>query len=418
MADVEKPGLFRAQALLFRQRQGEGRPRLVTPPGSGPICGLLIAILLAGLAYLGSSDYTRKATVSGYVQTSEITKRVYPTVTGTVLSLSVEPGEKVTLHQVLATLRTATDMSQQDRDELLAGYDRQIADATQQVTDLADSERAQHQELSLRIAAAHRALRHIRRMMRFQAQKVAQLKLTRAAVRPLFESKRLSRVEWQGFSGALLDGQQALERLAASASAKRDQVRELEIQLQKLVVDTRGRSAALRQQISRIEMSRRSLAVKAEAKITADIDGKVADVFVQPGDRVSIAQPLLSITPHQSHFVACLLIPSRAVGLLTVGQRVNLLYDAFPYEHFGTFRARIVQLSKNALAPGDSSLSLAGRQPFFKAIAKIDQPWVMVHGKRIPLRAGMSLRADIFLDRRTLLTWILGPLSALGARNL
>jgi membrane fusion protein len=43
---------------------------------------------------------------------------------------------------------------------------------------------------------------------------------------------------------------------------------------------------------------------------------------------------------------------------------------------------------------------------------------VDAYGKRIPLQPDMLLRADIILESRTLMSWLLNPLIGVGARAM
>jgi membrane fusion protein len=50
--------------------------------------------------------------------------------------------------------------------------------------------------------------------------------------------------------------------------------------------------------------------------------------------------------------------------------------------------------------------------------AALDRPDVDAYGDKIPLQPDMLLRADIILDRRTLMNWLLNPLLGAGARAM
>ena len=103
---------------------------------------------------------------------------------------------------------------------------------------------------------------------------------------------------------------------------------------------------------------------------------------------------------------------ARAIGFVEVGQQVRLLYDAFPYQHYGTYRGRIVQVSQTILAGTDISVPLTLEGPAYRAIVELEQPDVDVNGKRVPLQPDMLLKADIILERRTLIDWMLNPVTS------
>ncbi len=118
----------------------------------------------------------------------------------------------------------------------------------------------------------------------------------------------------------------------------------------------------------------------------------------------------IEIVPDASPLQAELLIPTRAAGFVSVGQEVRFLYDAFPYQNFGAYTGRIVELSHTVLTRSDTAGPLVPEEPVYKAVAVLDRPDVDASGRKAPLQAGMLLKAEIILDRRSLANWILDPL--------
>ncbi|MCJ8273933.1 MAG: hypothetical protein MJK04_31605, partial [Psychrosphaera sp.] len=46
----------------------------------------------------------------------------------------------------------------------------------------------------------------------------------------------------------------------------------------------------------------------------------------------------------------------------------------------------------------------------------LQSPYVTAYGRDIDLQAGMSLNADIILEKRTLMQWLLDPLYSISGR--
>ena len=49
-------------------------------------------------------------------------------------------------------------------------------------------------------------------------------------------------------------------------------------------------------------------------------------------------------------------------------------------------------------------------EPAYKVTAQLDRPDIEAYGRRITLQPDMLLKADIILERRSLLQWLFGPL--------
>jgi membrane fusion protein len=133
-----------------------------------------------------------------------------------------------------------------------------------------------------------------------------------------------------------------------------------------------------------------------------------------PGQAADPKRLQLQIVPTNSPLQAELFIPVRAIGFVEVGQDVRILFDAFPYQRFGTYHGRIVKVSQTVLLDSDVVGPIKLKEPAYTATVALDRPDITAHGKKIPLQPDMSLSADIILEKRTLANWILSPLRHMG----
>jgi membrane fusion protein len=134
------------------------------------------------------------------------------------------------------------------------------------------------------------------------------------------------------------------------------------------------------------------------------VAGIVAHQMIEPGQAVQGGQALLSILPQGSHLQAMLLVPSRAIGFIAPGDRVQLRYQAFPYQKFGHHVGRVLQVSRSAIEPKD------GGEPRYLVLVELEQQAITAYGKLEPLRPGMLVDADILGEKRKLYEWVLEPL--------
>jgi membrane fusion protein len=149
--------------------------------------------------------------------------------------------------------------------------------------------------------------------------------------------------------------------------------------------------------------------------IRAPTAGRVSSVQATVGRSADTRELQLEIAPIDSALQAELFVPTRAVGFVEVGQRVRILYDAFPYQKFGAYAGRLIKASQTILTSSDVSGPVTLKEPVYKVTAALDRPDVDAYGKKMSLQAGMLLKADIILERRSLLHWLLEPL--LSART-
>ena len=109
--------------------------------------------------------------------------------------------------------------------------------------------------------------------------------------------------------------------------------------------------------------------------------------------------------------------PSRAIGFARVGQSVRLMYDAFPYQQFGSFAGTVAAISHTALAPGDIDAPLKLAEPAYRLRVRLDAQAVAAFGGVYPLQPGMTLKANVVLEKQSFLGWLLEPLNAVRHRT-
>lgn len=144
--------------------------------------------------------------------------------------------------------------------------------------------------------------------------------------------------------------------------------------------------------------------------IEAPIDGTLSTVLYKVGQYTKISQPLAQILPDDSELVAELLIPPQNIGFLNQQNQILLRYDAYPYEHFGSYSAVIKEISQSIMTDGEEDKPLQIRGPYYKVTAKLMKQSVRVYGVDKKIQYGMTLSAVISGSKRKVWQWILDPI--------
>ena len=138
---------------------------------------------------------------------------------------------------------------------------------------------------------------------------------------------------------------------------------------------------------------------------------------------ISASVPMLTIVPKGVALEAQLFGPSSAVGFIRAGQRVLLRYQAYPYQKFGQYEGTVASVSRSAISPAELSQQLAGltslygaNVPVYRITVTLGSQNVRAYGEAVPLQPGMQLEADIMMERRRLIEWVLDPLFTLTGR--
>jgi multidrug efflux pump subunit AcrA (membrane-fusion protein) len=105
---------------------------------------------------------------------------------------------------------------------------------------------------------------------------------------------------------------------------------------------------------------------------------------------------------------AQLLVDSNTVDRLHPGQEVQLKYEAFPFQTYGVFTGKVQAVSDR---PIEAPASQTGESvPMYPVRVELAQQQISVAGTPKPLRSGMTLTANVVLERKTLLNWLLEPM--------
>jgi membrane fusion protein len=220
----------------------------------------------------------------------------------------------------------------------------------------------------------------------------------------------MSDVERKHREEAVLDDKQKLASLGQQAASLKDKINETRYSLEQLPTVMAGKLQPLRNDLASAEQRIAEINGRRAYVVRAPVTGRVSLLQAHIGQAVDPQRLQLEIVPSHSILQAQLFIPARAAGFVRVGQRVRILYDAFPYQKFGTYGGRITEVSQTILTSSDVSGPIALKEPAYKVVVALDRPDIETRDKKIPLRPDMLLKADIILEKRTLISWLVEPL--------
>ena len=122
---------------------------------------------------------------------------------------------------------------------------------------------------------------------------------------------------------------------------------------------------------------------------------------------------LVTIVPTNAHMEIWLYAPTRAVGFVHPGQQVRLFFDAFPYQKYGAGRGRVTAVSRVPIEPAALDSALGIQEPVFRIRVAIDQAVPRLADADTRLRPGMTLTANLVLERRSLWEVLFNPFRSL-----
>jgi membrane fusion protein len=170
-----------------------------------------------------------------------------------------------------------------------------------------------------------------------------------------------------------------------------------------------------RRQVGDLELERRKFALRIATlqklldgaredvvRVRAPFDGTVVSIQKRnAGDVVTYGQELCRIARSDSELIAEIVPPEDGVSRLRVGQRVQLFYQAYPYERFGTGRATVKWISP-------ASVAASGGEGFLLRATLDLQTFGSAAAGRL-LKAGMRGEARVIAGRQTMIQFVFEP---------
>ena len=424
---------------------------LSAPPKRRIVLWLMAGLIAAAATALALAKVDIVVSANGRMVTSDSEIVIQPLETSVVRAVAVKMGQKVKAGEVLATLDPT--FSSADEAELSAklrrlnaAYDRietELAGGAYNPQNPNDDERTQqdifrkrHDEYAARIAASDGKIEESKADLAAHKTEVEgleeQIRLSMQAediyrtlvAKDLASKLRLidtseRRVEAQSRLATNLGEQQKLADEIVAAQADRDAfIGEWKRKLAEEMAQTRSDRDAAAAQLSKAQL-RRSLDV-----LRAPRDATVLEVAARPqGAVVREAEPMIRLVPTDAPLVAEVEIDTRDVARAHLDDPVTIKFEALPWQQYGLAHGVLKTVTPDTVedssaretaedmtAPG---LKSQVRQSPIHYRARI----VLTETKfrNLPpgfeLRPGMRLVADIKIGRRSILRYVLNPLT-------
>jgi membrane fusion protein len=410
--------LFRREALAAHANTLYGETSIAQGPRIGWLVAAAVLAVASLMAFVSMGEYTRKEHVVGYLAPTSGLIKVYTPQAGTVVERRVTEGQAVKRGDLLLVISS---------DRSSAGTRDAQAAVLAQLTERRDSlrrEQGKQQEIDSLSAAA--VVRRIQGLDNEIAQARAQLGLQHSRV----ASAELTIKRYDGLVGAHFMSEAALQQKQEELLDQRGQLailersiaalgRDLDAARSELAASSLKRantSAQIGRQVSEIDQQLTETDSKRTVALTAVADGVVTTILAEVGQAANPNSPLLSILPAGASLEAQLLVPTRAAGFIKPGQRVALRYQAFPYQRFGHHDGEVVRVGRSVIQPNEANLPLTLTEPVYQVSVKLPAQGVMAYGQTMNLQSGMGLDADVWIDRRRIIDWLLDPVLSVTGR--
>lgn len=412
-----QPSLFRQEAIDFlHQRRNWGEVVSLQPISSTILSWSLAGSVAFLLCFLTIAQYARKETVIGYLTPTFGTAKIFVPQQGFIKKLHVKEGQEVAEGDPLLTVVTSQISANGDdvNATVLAVLAQQRDVVERQIAAEERRTASEHDRLASTIKGIDGETAQLEDQRKIQNER---LKLSESFVSTgatLSASGALPAIELKRREQAALEQKQNLASLDQQITARRTQLTDARHTLEQLPIIAAERIRVLRGDLSWIEQRIAEVNGRRAYVIKAPTSGRVSTLQATVGQIADPKHIQLEIIPLDSTLQAELFFPTRAFGFVRPGQQVRILYDAFPYQKFGTYRGSVTKVSRTILTGNETTGPIALKEPAYRVTAALERPDIDAYGLKMPLQPDMLLKADVILEQRSLMRWLLDPV--FGAR--
>lgn len=412
-------GLFRKEVIDNQNNRLHGDVILLPKFSHTILIISLIFWIIAVAIWLINSSYERKETVVGWITPDNGIIKVYSKKAGVINKILVKEGQKVQKGQPLLIIGNDKNLADGHELEatLLNEYD------SQRLLIKAQLVRA-NEIYQMRLISLHQKINSSKQNLSLLSKQIVSANIRYQT--QLNKTAQLTTLKNQGHINQndldkakekelLLKSE--VEELSRTHLNQKNQITQLTSDTKLLPVQNLNEIDQLKEKLSKIAQNVTNIRGEQSYIVKASKLGTITNLQAIEGQSTNSALPLLTIIPSNSVLQAKLLIPVSASGFLAQGQDIKIRYDAFPYQKFGTYSGKILQISNSVLLPGELvTPTIKVTQPVYLVVAHLASPHVKAFGKHIDLKAGMTLSTDITLEERTLIEWLLAPIYSLKGK--
>lgn len=411
--------LFRIEPTLAG-KQRECAAFSSSPFTTSVLIYCVCALLAIGLIYAGSQQVARKATVAGRAELSQGELKLYPNARRMVTEILVTEGQRVEEGQLLAILHAVQHAPTADSKQQ-SGYEKLLHSLQEQAVRLDDARNAARQ----RAAIEHDKLTSKRRHLKTARRNLRKTTDTTRKLLEIAQEQRSRGAELYKAGHLSLSDLEELDRreLQQTATVNDNERALLSIneQLEDLVLDNQSWQDRLNSRLRDIDSElgantreREQLHMRYEQHLIAPSAGFITGILSHAGSTSTPEIPLITMVGMRSNYSAKLWASSHSAGDLRVGQRVNLMVDAFPHQKHGMLGGEISHINQSPLTLQELGAPWEGPGAAYAVTVMIDKANPLY--RRI--KPGMNLTADIKLDNSLLVARLFEPLLLAWQRAL
>lgn len=414
--------LYRPSALAEASSRF-GSPVRPTGVAGWVLTGFMTILFIAIVLFLVVGRYTRKETVSGVVQPSAGAVRVTALTAGVVSEVRVSDGQIVKTGDpilIMSSDRSVTEggaAASSMSDLLRVGTEKEAVALLDQAQAQSEGHARSLDDLNAQREGLIADQAQLSENLVLQQDRVRLASETLEAGRSLHERSLFSTLQLRQREEALIAARQGVAAIERERRRNEASLRQLAAEQGRVRAEARASTATAALAGAQLEQRRVQNTSARGFVLTAARSGRVVALAARPGAPVEPGRALAIIIPENGRFQAELWAPSRAAGFVRAGDRVRIMYDAFPYQKFGVGRGVVVSVAGAPTDPADLPIPIETKEALYRVVVELESGTMRGYERQWQLAPGMRLSADLVLDDRSLWEWLFDPIIAARRRS-
>jgi membrane fusion protein len=413
--------------VQLKQRSRRNRPLIprhfsqsykINAPRLKTVLALFSSFFLCLLLFAVVFDFSETTLARGVLIPGQGDVEVRARESGTIVDFMVRPGDYVKENDKLFTVSQDYGGKQGS----VVTFDRQQM----------EEEKARSEMRVKAIDASIKAYSdNLVRQLKITNQQIAVSRQKVEKLRALLKNNQETYVAWKkmaqkGYvSKADLD-QSHNEMLNAQVNLTQEEstILELEARKNSLTDSTQAQIDSLSEEQlyvkNRISEIARNLSSRGSSTISmlAPASGYVVAINFPPGRAITQNNEVVVVIRKNeaATMEGYLYIPALGVGRVNKGDKVKVRFDSWPVDKYGSVESTLSDFYEVNIDPKSALIPLQEGQNYY--LAKVQMPsWFTdpEHHKRM-LRGGMTINADIVIDRKPLINMLIAPLERVRKR--
>ncbi len=185
------------------------------------------------------------------------------------------------------------------------------------------------------------------------------------------------------------------KELYTAIAENEKRIAEIDSQFSRTLVENNKRLAEINAKIKQLQSGLEYQTVRSP------VTGTVFDLNIHSSGFVTnTTEPMLKVVPKEA-LVAVVYITNRDIGFVDEGMQADVRIDSFPFSEFGDIKGELIGIAADALPPTPERNFYS-----FPARIRLDNQYLSINNKEIPLQSGMAVSANVKIRKRTVMSLI------------